>query len=326
MSNKIQLVGGYDLPERFDSNVAYQLLPKNFDLAYYTERVNRNIGWITGEEQEMIHRSVIGVAGCGGMGGQLAEKFLRLGVGEIRIADNETFDVSNINRQFAATRLTVGRSKAIETAKMMRDVVDDSTLVVYPQGIREDTTFDFIRGCVVVCDEIELWCVGSRILLHRVAREIGVPVFVCNSLGFGSQLFLFTPRSMTMEECLGMEYDEAKSLQAKINDRSANKAEIIRVMEATTRGLCFEWPEYCVEESLVKNKVLTRERLVKEGRGAVIATNPSLACGFAADRVALHLLEKSSVKRDIVEIPEMPGYLYLDAAKMEAKTVRGRWW
>ena len=78
--------------------------------------------------------------------------------------------------------------------------------------------------------------------------------------------------------------------------------------------------------SPVKNRVLTEERLFREGKGAVIATNIALACGFIANRVALHLLRNSSVQRTIAEVPEMPGSCYLDAATMEAMVVKGRWW
>lgn len=323
---QIQVIDYRDIPENFEDGAALRLMPKDPDPAYYAERTDRNIGWITREEQEIIRRSAIGVAGCGGMGGRLAEIFLRLGVGHIRIADSEVFDASNINRQFAALRSTVGALKAIETAKLLRAITDDSTLVVYPQGIREDTAVDFVRGCDVVCDEIEFWCVGSRILLHRAAQKLNVPVFVCNTVGFGSHIFLFTRESTTMEECLGIEYQEAVELERKIIERSATEGEVIRVMEAVMRGLFFELPEYSASGAAIQNRVFTRSRLLSEGRGAIIATNPPLACGFLADRVLLHLLRNIGIPRDIVELPPMPGYLYLDAAMMKANVVRGPWW
>ena len=172
-------------------DVAYRLLPNDPDDAYYEERTDRNIGWITKEEQAMLGRAVVGVAACGGMGAQLAEKFLRLGIGEIRIADSECFDISNINRQFAATKNTVGKSKAFETARLLRTITDDTTIVVYPQGISRSTARSFVEGCDVVCDEIEFWCACARIALHQHARICGVPVFVANTVGFGSHVFLY---------------------------------------------------------------------------------------------------------------------------------------
>ncbi len=301
--------------------MANLLLPNNPDPAYYAARIDRNIGWITDEEQELIRRAVIGIAGCGGMGGRLAETFLRLGVGELRIADSEVFDASNINRQFAATRSTIGRPKCEETARALRSITDDTTLVGYPRGICEDMVSEFTYECDIICDEIEFWCVGARILLHRTARDLGVPVFVANTVGFGSHIFLFTRESERMEDCLKMEYEEACKLEKKIYDRTATGGEILRVMEAVTRWLFPEWREYCSQDSSVQNLIFTRDRLLREGRGAIIATNPPFAAGFLADRALLYLLRRSTIKRNIVEIPPAPGYLYMDAAKMEAKIV-----
>lgn len=317
----MKVIECFDLTNDPDSEVVYRLLPKNIDEAYYRERTDRNIGWITREEQNMLRRSVIGIAGCGGMGAQLAEKFLRLGIGEIRIADVEVFDISNINRQFAATRFSVGKSKAFETAKMLRGVSDDFTLVVYPHGICDKTVNGFLNGCDVVCDEIEFWAVGARILLHKEARASGISIFNCNTVGFGTRLFLFTPSSQTMEDCLRLSYEEAAYLQKRVQQKKATAQEITRVQESVLNGLVPEIPEYCGPDPEFKNRVWLHQRLFGEGKGPIIATNPPMATGFLADRVLFYLLRNSKVKRDIVETPEMPGYLYFDVAKMEAKAV-----
>jgi molybdopterin/thiamine biosynthesis adenylyltransferase len=326
MANQTSTIDCHDIPEAAYKGIAYRLLPRQFNESYYHERTDRNIGWITQDEQDIVRSSAIAIAGCGGMGGELAEAFLRLGVGEIRIADNEVFEISNINRQSGATRFTIGKSKALETAKMMRAIADDTIVVAYPTGISENTVFDFLHGCHALCDEIEFWCIGSRILLHRAARELGIPVFVCSAVGFGAQLFLFTPRSMTVEECLGFEYEEAVDLERKMRSRNARPEEVMRVMRAVTRSFCSEWPEYCADDSPIKNRDFTERRLREEGCGSVIATNPPFACGFAANRALLALIANSGIRRVIAEIPEMPGYCYFDAAKMETKVVKGRWW
>lgn len=311
-----------NVPKRPKIDEVLRLIPHNADAAYYRERTDRNIGWITREEQELLSRAVIGIAGCGGMGAQLAEKFLRLGVGEIRIADNEAFDVSNINRQFAASRKTVGISKAFATARMLRDVSDDNTIVVYPRGICESSVHDFTHGCDVICDEIEFWAVGPRILLHQEARRENVPVFNCNTVGFGTRLFLFTPESSTMEELLHMSLEEGMELSTALGQKTASKAQIARVLESMLLGLVPELPDYYQGGG---NAEIVRQRLLTEGRASIIATNPPLATGFLADRVLLYLLRNSETKRSIVETPAMPAYLYFDAALMQAKVIEGRW-
>lgn len=326
-TTRLEVITCCDLPENPDQNSVYCLLPKNVDEAYYWERVDRNVGWITREEQEMLRSKVIGIAGCGGMGGMLAQIFVRLGVGEVRIADIERFDVSNINRQFAATRSNVGELKAFATTKMLRGVTDDTKLVIYPQGIVPQTVDSFLFGCDVVCDEIEFWAVGARILLHQRSRALGIPVFNCNTIGFGTRLFLFTQTSATMEECLGLTYEKAVALQEKVQKKTATPAEIKEIQESVLRGLLPEIPNYRSPSSGTDDREILYGRLFNEGRATIVATNPSLATGFLADHLLLYILGKESViARDVVAPPEMPGYLYFDAAKMEAKVVRGRWW
>lgn len=310
-----------DLPAEPDENVAYRMLPKHVDDSYYRERTDRNIGWITQEEQAALSRATVGIAGCGGMGGLLANIFIRLGIGEVRIADCERFDISNINRQYAASRQSVGTSKAFETARLVRMVSDDATLVVYPQGIVEQTVDTFLEGCDVICDEIEFWAVGSRILLHERARQHGISLFNCNTVGFGTRLFLFTPDGETMETCLGLSAQEATTLQSRIQNREASPDEVRAVMEAMLRGLVPELPEYCPEDANYRTVDAARGRLFAENKATIIATNPPLASGFLADHVLLHLLGRSSVRRTIPRIPPPPGYLYFDAAFMRAAIV-----
>ena len=86
---------GNVLPEKAAEDIVYRLLPKNVDDEYYRERTDRNIGWITREEQEMLRKKAVGIAGCGGMGGFLGQILVRLGIGELTICDTERFDISN---------------------------------------------------------------------------------------------------------------------------------------------------------------------------------------------------------------------------------------
>ncbi|NIQ14437.1 MAG: hypothetical protein GTO02_08560, partial [Candidatus Dadabacteria bacterium] len=96
-------------------------------------------------------------------------------------------------------------------------------------------------------------------------------------------------------------------------------------MERVIEGLLPELEEYCFDKDF-SNRDMFYKRTFNEGKAPIIATNPPMATGFLADRILVHLLGKSSVKRNVVDVPEMPGYLYFDAAKMEAKKVEGSWW
>ena len=62
--------------------------PAQFDEQAYLERTKRNHFWLGGiEGQQKLKDLRVGIAGLGGMGSNLAEIMLRLGVGHIKIAD-----------------------------------------------------------------------------------------------------------------------------------------------------------------------------------------------------------------------------------------------
>jgi molybdopterin/thiamine biosynthesis adenylyltransferase len=322
VSNQITEYSTYALPQSPDSNVVYRLVPVNPDLSYYHERTDRNIGWITPEEQEILHSSVVGIAGAGGMGGLLAATLVRAGVGEVRISDTEAFDVSNINRQFGARRTSVGLSKAFETARLVREISNDTTIVVYPQGITEQTVNHFVQGCSVICDEIEVLAIDARILLHRKSVALDISLFNCNTVGFSTNLFLYTPQSITMEEMTGLSYEEAKRLR-KLAEEGDSSAQL-RIATVMMRAVVPELPEYRASEKEIDHAAFYR-RLLEERKVPIIATNPPLATGFLANRVLLYLLRNSGIKRKIVATPEMPGYLHFDAAQMRVVVTTKGW-
>lgn len=302
--------------------ITYERARHDDDDSYYRERTDRNIGWITPEEQDIVRHSVVGVAGNGGMGGLLSVVLLRTGFGEIRIADKENFDYSNMNRQYAARRETIGKSKALETANELRRITDDAKIVVYPEGVTEETVDDFVTGCDLIFDEIEFFAASARILLHERARKSGVPLFNCNVVGFGTRLFLFTPESMTMEGLLGFSYKEALEMEhaAKNGDTVARE----RLIAALLEGLVPELPEYKMGD-----RETALRRLVEEGKAPIFGTNPPLSTGFVADRAVLYLLKKAGIaERNIVDTPPVPAYLLFDAAFMRAHvgTIRRKGW
>jgi molybdopterin/thiamine biosynthesis adenylyltransferase len=317
------LIREFDVvPEILPENVSVLRFPaRNRRNNYYKERTDRNIGWITPTEQEILRNSVVGIAGTGGMGGLLAAMLTRLGVGEIRIADTETFDISNINRQFAAMRTTIGKSKALETARLIREISDDVTLVVYPEGITPSTVDSFLEGCSVVCDEVEFWAVGSRILLHQRSLSKGIALFNCNTVGFATHLFLFRPEDPSIEDLFRFSYEEAYELETKIQKGTASQEETERVMEAMLRILVPTLPEYCTDESEYKTEGAVRKRLMLENRASIIATNPPFATGLIGNHVLLYLVRNSPIRRKTILLPAPPGYLFLDGCLLEARLV-----
>jgi molybdopterin/thiamine biosynthesis adenylyltransferase len=320
------LVEVLDLPGNGSTDCVYRLLPRDRGPAFYAERTDWNRGWITEEEQGLLRRSTVCVAGCGGMGGVAAELLLRAGIGEVRIADLELFDSSNIHRQVAAGIDTLGASKVFATARRLRSITDDTTLVVYPQGVVPSTVAHFVERADLVLDEVEAWAIAARIGLHQEARRQGVPVMNGNSIGAGTRLFLFTPESDTMEHCLGLTYEDAWNFQLRLQAGNAADAERQSMAEAVIRGLLPEIPEYSPNDPSERTARSLYRRLVEEGKAMILASNPYGAASFLVTHSLFFLLRHSGTRRDVVRPIPMPGYLYRDDLLGVLKVVKERWY
>jgi len=50
--------------------------------------------------KEILKNKIVGIAGCGGLGSNCAVALARVGIGKIIIADFDTIEESNLNRQY----------------------------------------------------------------------------------------------------------------------------------------------------------------------------------------------------------------------------------
>ena len=133
---------------------------------------------------ERLRRSHVAVFGLGGVGGWCAEALCRSGVGELTLVDQDTVSVSNLNRQAAALRSTVGMEKARAAALRLSDIAPSCTLhplcARYEADRREEffqTRYDYI------VDAIDL--VSCKLDLIGTAHARGIPII--SALGTGNK-------------------------------------------------------------------------------------------------------------------------------------------
>lgn len=307
------------LPDDASTAPIYILPAQEASDALYAERTDRNIGWLTESEQATLKGLTIGIAGCGAIGGLVAQILHRSGIGRIKLADMDNFDITNINRQFSAGMDTVGKSKAFTTARVLRAIAPDTEIHVYPSGVTPESIDQFLEGCDLILDTIDYWALASRILLHRAAKARGITLMTGTNVGFGTRLFLFTPESPSVEKMCGITYEEALALEQKSARGEATFKDKIRVMEAVSIGLMPEFIEYTRMSAPCGNSKAIIDRMGKHGKGPVMSSNPPLVCGFLAHHVILRALKDSGIKRKGPQIPAYPGYLFLDGALVKAR-------
>ncbi len=186
------------------TNKAAQSYPANFNRDHYLERPRRNRFWLKNEEGQMrLHKLRVGIAGLGGMGSNIAEILVRLGVGYLKIADPDVIEASNINRQVIANHRTIGQKKAHASARELRAIADDYELVVYDDGITLENAEEFVSDLDVVIDEIDVSPLQPHVWLHREAQKKNLPIYSGFIIGMGTHIYKYQGTDYTFEDFIG---------------------------------------------------------------------------------------------------------------------------
>jgi len=128
-----------------------------------------------GEEgQSKLRKSVVTVVGCGGLGGFVIESLTRLGVGKIIAIDPEVFEESNLNRQILSKLTNLGRSKAEEALKRVKEINPEVRLIPIKERLSEENAERLLSGSDVIIDALDN--IPSRRILIKSASKLGIPL------------------------------------------------------------------------------------------------------------------------------------------------------
>jgi molybdopterin/thiamine biosynthesis adenylyltransferase len=166
----------------------------------YAAAFDRNIGWVTAGEQESLRHKRVAIAGMGGVGGIYLTTLARLGIGTFHIADLDTFELANFNRQAGAMVSTLGRPKVEVLAEMARDINAECELEVFPQGVNEDNLERFFRGVDLYVDGLDAFAFEAREMVFAYCAAHRIPAVTVAPLGMSAALMNFLPGGMTFEE------------------------------------------------------------------------------------------------------------------------------
>lgn len=181
----------------------------------YHQAFSRNIGWVTADEQEVLRHKRVAIAGMGGVGGVHLLTLARLGIGAFHIADFDTFDIANFNRQAGASMSSLGKPKAEVMAALAKDINPELDIKIFPQGIGKDNLSAFFSDVDLYVDGLDFFVFSVRQATFAACAELGIPAITAAPLGMGTAILNFLPGRMTFEEYfqLGDLPDEEKALR-----------------------------------------------------------------------------------------------------------------
>ena len=147
------------------------LAPRSFS----TLRLDRNRNKLTRAEQARQRTLRIGLVGLSA-GHTIAHVIAMEGLaGEIRLADFDTVELSNLNR-IPASVLDLGVNKAIVAARRIAEIDPYLRVVVEPTGVRPENLGVFLDGLDLVIEECD--SLDMKFLVREAARERQIPVIM----------------------------------------------------------------------------------------------------------------------------------------------------
>ena len=166
----------------------------------YSEAFSRNLGLISPDEQERLRHCRVAIPGMGGVGGMHLMTLARLGVGKFRIADADSFEVKNFNRQFGSTIDNLGRPKAEVLKASAQGVNPELEIDAITEFVSSENVHQFLDGADLLIDSVDFFAFEARRMLFREARNRGIWTVTAGPIGFSTAWLAFDPNGMSFDD------------------------------------------------------------------------------------------------------------------------------
>jgi hypothetical protein len=163
------------------NNVLINALDKE---QYRAVRLSRNRGLISQEEQEKFSQQIIGIAGLNvGNPGALCIA-LEGGAERMKFADNDSLDLSNLNR-FRAGLSDLGVNKAVLSAQQVYEIDPFYQIGIFENGITNENIDSFLSNPKIDLLIEEMDNLPLKIKIRERAKHFKIPVLMVTGNGPG---------------------------------------------------------------------------------------------------------------------------------------------
>lgn len=166
----------------------------------YEEAFSRNIGWLTRQEQDALRHKRVAIAGLGGVGGVHLLTLCRLGIGRFHLADFDTFDLANFNRQAGATVGSLGQPKLDVMIRQAQDIHPGVEIAGFPEGVTAANLDAFLDGVAIFIDGLDFFAFEARRQVFAACAAKGIPAVTAAPLGMGAAVLNFLPGGMSFDD------------------------------------------------------------------------------------------------------------------------------
>jgi molybdopterin/thiamine biosynthesis adenylyltransferase len=144
------------------------------------------------EGQERLLAAHALVIGAGGLGSPAAYYLASAGIGRITLVDNDTVDLTNLQRQILHTTERVGQPKATSGKKTLAQINPEVDVVALTERVEGDRLDELVRHASVVLDCSDNF--ATRHAVNRACVAHQVPLVSGAAIRFDGQISVFDAR------------------------------------------------------------------------------------------------------------------------------------
>jgi len=132
------------------------------------------------------------IVGLGGLGSPVALYLAAAGGGELHLADFDTVDLTNLQRQVIHDSASVGMSKVDSALQRLEAINPEISLVAHRQALDEDSLAAAVAAVDLVLDCSDNF--GTREAVNATCVAAGKPLVSGAAIRLEGQLSVFDPR------------------------------------------------------------------------------------------------------------------------------------
>lgn len=143
------------------------------------------------EGQEKILAARILVVGCGGLGAAALPYLAASGVGSLVIADHDTIDDTNLQRQTAFTEADIGQAKAQVMKRRLNALNSTTDITALTEKLTEARLTELMHAADTVLDCSDNF--PTRQAVNRAAVATRTPLVSAAAVRFEGQIAVYRP-------------------------------------------------------------------------------------------------------------------------------------
>jgi molybdopterin/thiamine biosynthesis adenylyltransferase len=152
------------------------------------------------EGQAKLKQARVFIAGAGGLGSPAAIYLAAAGIGTLRIADHDTVELSNLNRQVLHWEKDIGGEKVASAAAKLKRLNPGIRVETIGDTITADNVSELVGDADLIVDAMDN--LPARYLLNLTAIQKNIPFFHGAVYGFEGRAMTVIPGRSACLYCL----------------------------------------------------------------------------------------------------------------------------